>query len=462
MVALAWLTSGCATYSDSVRDAQKAVASDKPERAVKILNKKLEARTINDLPKDLEDENTLLILERGTVLQAMGKYKLAARDMMIADDRLEWLDISETNTADIAKYMYSGSSETYKAPAYERLLLNTLNMVNFLAMGDLQGAKVEARRFALLEHFFVEKQEEDVMGGILALGNYLGGATFEHAKDLEQAARYYSRAWYYGIRHDAFRERLIDIFSLSGYKPRELQADDKEALKEIMEAVKTNEVPSYKEFNERYRNGDTLVLVQSGLAPFKQAVRMPIVQARSYASSHQGFSGDRQARLNMMVANGVIDSVNFPMLSHKGLPGAKPASVAVGDQQAPLRADIDVASQVEQAYARLLPTLMVAAITRLMTRVAAGKVTQAAVNSSGNGNKGLGMLAGLAVQGAMNAADKPDTRSWITLPGRVRVFRTQLAPGSHSINATVGNQSEARQVTVNKNSLTIVNFSRLR
>lgn len=457
------LSSGCASYSDNVRQAHKAVAASRPDRAAQLFNQQLKTQGSHELPASFEDDNVLLLLERATVLQAMGKYKLASRDMIAADDQLEWLDIGNADSVEIAKYMYSGSSEEYRAPAYERLLLNTLNMINFLALRDLGGAKVEARRFAILEQFFVDQQEALVLGGILALGNYLGATAFEHSGDYEQAARYYSRAWYYGIRNDALRERLVDLFTLTGYKPRELQADDKEALTEMMEAVKMNEPPTFKEYREKYLNGDTLVLIQTGLVPWKQAVRMPIASAMTYTSqsNSQGFSPDRQARLNMMVANGVIESVNFPMLTDHGLPQAKEVVVQVGDQPQPVHNDIDVASQVRTAYAEMLPTLMVAAITRLMTRVAAGKVTEAAVNS-GQGNSGIGFLAGLAVQGAMNAADTPDTRSWMTLPGRVRLVRMQLGSDVRPITVTIGQQSETRDVTVRADSLNVVNFSRIR
>lgn len=465
LAAVFW-TSGCATYSDTVRDAHKAVASSHPERAVNLINKELQTPNSNRLPKEFEDESVLLLLERATVLQSLGKYKLAARDMMAVDDHMEWLSIADADTADIAKYMYSGSAESYAAPAYERLLLNTLNMINFLAMRDLQGAKVEARRFTILEQFFLDNEEPAILSGILSLGNYLGGAAFEHGGDLQQAARYYSRAWYYGIQNPQFRQRLVDLLYLSGYKPRELQAEaDQDALSGIMESVSTNEAITYKEYRQKYLDGDTLILVQTGLVPWKEAKRLPIVQAMSYTNGahYHSFSNDQEARLNMMVANGVLESVNFPMLTTRGIPADKSIEVSVEGDDRGIEADIDVSSQVQTAYAHLMPSLMVAAITRLMTRIAAGSVAQAAVDAgSGGDSGGLGFLAKLAVEGTMNAADKPDTRSWMTLPGRIRIVRVQLGPDVHPIAVQVGKRSDQREVMIREDSLNIVNFSRLR
>ncbi|MEJ7730856.1 MAG: hypothetical protein WKG00_16765 [Polyangiaceae bacterium] len=51
----------------------------------------------------------------------------------------------------------SPTTPGYKAPAYEKLLLNAVNLKNYLAMGDLGGAKVEARRLAVMQRY-VEPQ----------------------------------------------------------------------------------------------------------------------------------------------------------------------------------------------------------------------------------------------------------------------------------------------------------------
>jgi hypothetical protein len=39
---------------------------------------------------------------------------------------------------------FSGSSGKYQSPPYEKLMINTMNMVNYLVRGDLNGARIEA------------------------------------------------------------------------------------------------------------------------------------------------------------------------------------------------------------------------------------------------------------------------------------------------------------------------------
>lgn len=451
--------SGCATYSDTMRDAHAAVAAGQAQRAEQIINETLKTENSGQLPPEFNEDHVLLLLERATILQALGEYRLAARDMMVVDDRMVFLSIAESDSLELAKYLYSDDSQAYVAPAYERLLVNTLNMLNYLGMGDIQGAKVEARRFALMERFYLDADEPALLSGIVGLGNYLGGVAFEHARDYSEAARYYSRAWYYGVRSDEFHSRLVHLLQLTGYKPNDLLASvGPEALKDLLDSVRTAQRIDFAEYRARYLNGDTLIVVQTGLAPWRVAQRLPIGAAMGYAHN---LSSDNQTQAAAMIASGALDSVNFPMLTTQGLPGNKSVTVSVGQTSVTPHIDIDVAAQVSAGYAHILPKLMTAAITRLITRIAAGQVTRAAVNATGS-NELFGALAGLVVQGTMNAMDTPDTRSWMTLPAHIRLIRLKLPAQTQTIHVLVGATSDERQVEILEESLNLVNFSRIR
>ncbi|TDP73717.1 hypothetical protein DFR33_10549 [Bradymonas sediminis] len=455
-----WL-SGCASYSDSMRNAHQAMAASQAEYAEQILNKSLETQSSAHLPSSFEGDNILLLLERATVLQSLGKYDLAARDILVVDDHMVFVSLSNVDSIDLATYLYSDDAKDYVPPAYERLLLNTLNMINYLAIGDIQGAKVESRRFSLMEKFFLDDEETSLLNGILALGNYLGGATFEHARDYSEAARLYSRAWHFGVRYPEFQARLTDLLYLTGYKPHDIAAlTDSEPLPELMEEVAIHGGMTFEQYRQKWMRGDTLVVVQTGLAPWRKAQRVPIGAAMAYSSNSSRFSSDTQTQLNMMVASGAISTVNFPMLTTMGLPPVRNVTIYVDGEPRPAGTHIDVSAQVTVGYAHLLPNLMAAAITRMITRAVAGQVTDQAVQAGGGG--GFGALAGLALQAGMSAADTPDTRSWMSLPGDIRILRTSLPEGEHSINIAVDSRTDERSITIQEDSLNIMNFSRIR
>ena len=51
----------------------------------------------------------------------------------------------------------------------------------------------------------------------------------------------------------------------------------------------------------------------------------------------------------------------------------------------------------------------------------------------GGASQAVGILVALGTEAALVGLDKPDTRSWSFLPGRVLVARVPVAPGDHTV-----------------------------
>jgi len=464
---LASLAGGCASYSGSVEEAKADVVRGDPDRGVEKLNEVLGVRKDYEIPNELDGENTLVLLERAVLMQALGNYEVAARDMMLADQKLDWLDIAAQGKAKIGKYIYSGSSTRYRAPPYERFLLNTMNMINFLALRDWEGAQVEARRFGILEEFFLDKQQSNVLEGAVGFGNYLGGVAFEASGDYQNAARRYVKAWHYGTRTSRLRERTVALCSMIGYKPSELV--DLDDLSELDEAVSSADPPSFSEYRNNYVDGELIVLVQTGLVPYKVPKRYPLLRALEYSESRGAYAGsvalsaEERRRARELAVSGALKWVNFPALSEKGLPSARSVSLEIDDGSTAFGSVIDVDRQVEHAWRQMSGALMAAAISRTLVRAVAGTATREAVQSSNAEGAGLlGVFAQIAVEGGMAAADRPDTRSWSLLPGKVRLRRLDVSPGQHQVGVRVDGSRQTKTAEVGRSGPTLVNFSRYR
>ena len=52
----------------------------------------------------------------------------------------------------------------------------------------------------------------------------------------------------------------------------------------------------------------------------------------------------------------------------------------------------------------------------------------------------INAFAGAMLAFAMVALDKPDTRSWTTLPDRVWIGRVQVPPGQHTLQLVLGDE----------------------
>ncbi|MEZ4461566.1 MAG: hypothetical protein R3E66_17965 [bacterium] len=456
--------SGCATYSDGMREAQRDVQLGRPDAAIAQINERLEVDRSTDLPGSLDGDKGLLLLERGTLLQATGDPEGAARDMMIADQRLDWLDMSTTAADDVANWMYSGSSAKYRAPAYERLLLNTLNMINFMLMRDFSGARVEARRFAIMETFFLDQGSAPELPDILALGNYLGGVAFEAGRSWDEAGRFYSRAWSLGMRDDAFRAQFVDLMRATGYKP----VGEDPSLEELHVQAQLMGSLTLSEYRRKHVDGNVVIVLQNGMVPYKVAERLPIGAALVYGSNNRAYMSDEAYRqANELAVSGALKWLNFPMLTWNGTPGLIPPTLNIGGRSANPMVVTDVGREVEIGWAKMSGPLIAAALTRMVTRAIAGAVTReatkAATDSQGAGAaSAIGILAQLAVEGTLTALDRPDTRSWTTLPAEIRVYRLKAESSPLQVTANVRGQTDRRQVVVTPDNLTVVNFSRYR
>lgn len=471
VITLLVVTSACSTYTDRMRDAQMAFATGDVEGAIGEVNTELEVQQIDEAPRDLGDENTLFLLERATMLQALGQYDSAARDMITVDDRLEWVDIQSDRADTVLRFIYSDAAGPYGAPAHERLVLNAMNMINFMAQGQHSSARVEARRFDLMQRYFLDDQSADIIGDILGMGHYLAGAAFEADGQFRAAARFYTAAYLHGTWPED-GDRLLDLVAMTGYRGSGLGELPDRAYA-LFDRAGKREAMSRGEYRETYLRGDTLIVIQTGLVPYLEPERVGLnraietAMASPYGSVHLD-SETRRTALSLEAA-GTLTWLNTATLTSSGIPTRRRVTLAAGDRNLALSSPIDLATQVEKAWEAVAGTALAAAITRAVARLAAGQgaraVAEEAASQTGRSDessRAIGWLAGLATQTTLAARDRPDTRSWTTLPSDVHFVRLQLSEGDQPLEVRVNGRTDRRNVDIRPDSFQLFNFSRLR
>lgn len=141
-IALVLVAGACATYDERMVPVHQAYYGGRPAEAVALLEAELE---------NADDEDVgLLRLELASALQAADRHLEAAQALSSVDDELEVLDYTTNSANDVGAFLMSGELRTWKASPPERLMLNTQAMINYLVLGDLEGAQVEARRARVL------------------------------------------------------------------------------------------------------------------------------------------------------------------------------------------------------------------------------------------------------------------------------------------------------------------------
>lgn len=446
VVLVALLSIGCAGHAAKTQRARDALDAGRPREALKQYNDLLRVKNAEELPTKSRKNDALFVLDRSLVLQQLESYDLSSRDLQYADKEIEMLDMSRTAIADLGKYVFSDDAGPYKGAPYEKVMINTLNIANYLARHDLNGARIEARRLSIIQKYLRDSGHPAESAN--APGGYLAGFVFEKSGRPDIALRYYDEALEYGEfpslakpvhrlhqRTSYFTPRLQKL--LDKYQASLPQVARASAAARLGEPSATP-VPAPKSDQP----AELLVIVNYGRVPAKVAKRIPIGLALTYATAN--LTGPNRNTANRLAAQGLVTWVNYPELEEPYRAISVPRVTVDGT---PRRLDqlaaVDVATR--KAYDEARGAIIASAITRMISRVVAGEAAGAAGRAATNDNV-VGALISLATQATMTAADTPDTRSWVTLPARIDVTRMELPPGKHVVEIEV--QGKSKEVTI--------------
>ncbi len=426
ILVLAFAT-GCAGHAAKTKDARTALDRGDPATARALLNKRLKVKDGSEIPTKERKFTALLVLDRSMISQSLNEYESSSSDLIYADKKVEMLDMSRSTIDDIGKYVFSDDAGPYQAPPFEKVLINTINMQNFLANRDLNGARVEARRLAIIQKYLADNENGAV--SLNAPGSYLAGFVFERSGRPDIALRYYDEA----LQHVDFETLVEPVARLSRTNAYSSPRLEKFLKRHGATQLATAQPQSTPEQDEL---GDVLILLNYGRVPAKEPRRIPIGLALTWAT--HDLTGPKQVTANRLAAQGLVSWVNFPALEDSKRRLQAPQVTLEG---APVRLEgagaVDsVARQVHDANKG---KIIASAITRLIARVIAGESAGAATRAASD--SGLaGALVSLATQATLTAADTPDTRSWSTLPARMAVGRLRLPAGTHTLKMKVQGQ----------------------
>lgn len=446
LVATLVLSTGCAGHSAKTLEARAALDRNNPENARDLLNKELKVKGVSEIPAKEKKGTPLLVLDRSAISQSLRDYKASSSDLQYADKKVEMLDMSRTAVADIGKYLFSDDTGPYKAPPYEKVMINTVNMQNYLAAHDMNGARVEARRMSIIQDYLKDNKNPAI--ALNAPGSYLAGFVFERSGRADIALRYYDEALAL-VDFQTLAEPVLRLSAQSAYSTDSLRkyieiqkaklagtttppagtttapavATTPPAGTTTASAVATTPPADDEQW------GDVLIMINYGRIPAKVARRIPIGLALTFATAFMSAASTSTA--NRLAAQGLVTWVNFPDMEESkrtlSVPEARVDGLSIALEGA---AAIDLAAR--NVYEQEKGRIMAAAITRLIARVVAGEAAGAAARAASNDNV-VGALVSVATQATLVAADTPDTRSWSMLPARMAVARLRLPPGEHTL-----------------------------
>jgi hypothetical protein len=437
---------GCGGHTERTLPMRTALDVGNPRGAIASLNEELSVGSDKELPKDLEGDNALLVLDRASIQQSLAQFGESKRDFEAADKAIDMLDLAHNAGDTIGKYVFSDSSGRYQAPPYEKLLINTLNLLNYLELHDLNGARVEARRLAVMKKYIVESLGE-TDNSVIGLGGALAGFAFEKSGEVDEALRWYDDALAFsGFR--SLRGPVRLLASQGQYTSPRLKSLEGDAG-----SGGSPSAPAPQPL-EKTGEGEILFVVGYGRVPHKIANRVPIGLALTYAAG--AVHPNDAAAANRLAAQGLVTWINFPSLAPDQGSWAIPACQLDGGY-VQLEESVNVSREVRVEWKKIEGQVIASAITRLVARYAAGEGVRAVAG------KGLvGTLASLGTQATLTALDTPDTRSWETLPARVAVARVRVPAGKHSVFIDARGVYRRQTVDVEKGGWAVVSLMALR
>ncbi len=404
LMVVALVGQGCATYSDKTEAARNFAAQGSYDEALAEFNKILGVEDIHAIPDSFGKNSALILLERGMLHLARGDHDGSRGDLQVADKELEMLDLSNSTAGDIGKYIYSDSSGAYKISPVERLSLNAMNILNYLALGDLRGARVEAGRFTVMRNFMKDTDPDHAHG---AMGSYLSGFVYEKLGENDPAMHHYDDA----LEESLFSSLIVPISQLAVYT--EYRGKNIENLLE--------QSPASSEDG----GGEIIVIAGVGRVPFKIPQRMPIGAAIGIVSAAitENLAVLERSAFKFLV---------FPDLVSSGS-SDRTAEVRVDGTAIAMDRVTNFGASLTREYEEIKPKIITAAVSRMITRAVAAEAARAVGDELG----GFGGLVALATEGLMVTADKPDTRSWTLLPDRVFISRTRVPAGTHQVEVSL-------------------------
>ncbi|MEA9994734.1 hypothetical protein QN382_13345 [Pseudomonas sp. 10B1] len=409
---------GCAafrSYDTELKETNQQLATGNVDGALLTLEKNNAG----------EDKDLLYYFEKGELLRSKGDLA-GSQTAWHAADRVvfAWEESVKLDTdkylSQFGSYLVNDKVRRYEGYDYEKVMLTTQMALNLLAQNNFEAARTEIKKthereavIAQLRDKEYAKSEQDAQSrGVKTEFKDLKGYPVEslNAPDVVGLKNSYQSAFSHylaGYVYEALGERGL---AAPGYRQAaELRPNTpllRQALLNLDNAASTS------------TDSDVLIVVQSGFAPARDSVRIP---------------------LPLPINNGlVITALSFPVI-RPDLSTAAFSQIGLDGQPLNLTLLNSTTAMSRRALRDDMPGIILRTSVRAITR----SVAQAQLNKANP-------MAGLVLGIASAVAEGADTRTWRTLPDTTQVVRLRLKQGDHQLSLPAAQGGRQVQIKVDQ------------
>jgi len=362
---------GCATYSAGFAKVESATAKRELDVAIK---------TLDDLKLTGADE-VLHHLNKGTLLRLKEDYAESNKQFDAAKLIMEKLNAISV-TEQLGSVAINDTTKAYDGLPSEQLMVYAFEVLNYLQIGDLDAAAVEARQFDI-KHGLIAKKN--------ANAKYLSGAF----------VRYLNSMIYEAVgEKDSARIEMQKAFD--GYKTQNSGFGIPPSVVADLTRLKSD-IPAPSE---------VVFILHNGLGP-------SLTEAIARVANPKGNKGS------------ALLSLAIPKFSKRSVPVAR-VELRADSNTANSEVVEDINDIAEKSFNDRLPAITARALARLLVKnAAAGEVKK-----KNHDNASYGLLAGIVMDVGTAVSERADTRTWSLLPGNLNMARMALPEGNYDVTAT--------------------------
>ncbi len=370
-------------------------------------------------------DGLLYTLEAGRIAQLAGRIDNSKKWFRRAAETYEANDaaarIRASGVAEGAVAMVTNDRAiNFKAEPYERIFSYTFQALNYLAEGNMTGAGVEFRRVDYAQHQQELSHQEAIAEAeaegdkAISLDQYQGCFSGLNAaaslvrSGIQNAYSYYLSAAFWEGRGQ-YNDALVDYKKALQIVP---QADFIKADVERVSALLNGATR---------QKGLLVVAVEQGFVPSKVPLSLPIP-----------------------TIHGTL-KISVPVYAGHRMASPTPFRIRVGDHTAATRSVVRVGGMAAYALKQDMPAILARQIARATAKYALQK----------QANKQSGWL-GLITQVYNLVSERPDLRSWLTLPANGQIARLSLSPGMRQVQLSYPGGGASLTVPIKAQGVTLL------
>lgn len=382
-VYISLLLSGCASYSYSFSQVEQHIAAQQPTQA-------LEAHeNLSYANKD----RVLYLLNKAILQRMNGDY--AASNMAFEQAKTLIEERSTTSiTEQTSAFLINDATRSYVGEPFEQVLIHLYKALNYLELGDLDAARVEALQVDLQLREFAQN-DEDTVYNENAFARYLSGIIYEDQGEWSDAMIAYRKAYQAYKNHSNQPNLDLPIFLQKDL----LRLAEQQGLTDELEKFKNEfSVNSWQDLASLQQQGELIFIYHNGLAPIKREHSQlhPNPHSRRLIAISLPYYETRPTVVTM--ARIYLDDVHTDTVRVENINAIAVASLKSH-----------------------MPAIIARSIARLILKQNLAKKT-------GEDNPLVGFIVNIA--GVIT--ERADTRSWLTLPGEIHLARKAMPPGTYT------------------------------